>query len=75
MANELKKETPESLKKVLADKREALRLFRFEGAGSRRRNVREGRELRRDIARVLTELRARDLPAGKAGIAAKAKVA
>ena len=73
MADDLKKETPGTLTKQLADMREQLRTFRFEGEGSRRRNVREGRNLRRDIARVLTELRSRDLPAGKAGIASKAK--
>lgn len=60
MVNALQKETPEGLKKTLVDKREALRVFRFEGAGSRRRNVREGRQLRRDIARIETELRARE---------------
>jgi ribosomal protein L29 len=68
---EMKKETPESLKKMVVDMREKLRVFRFEGEGSRRRNVREGRELRKNIARALTELRARDLPA-QAGIASKA---
>jgi len=56
---DLKKETPENLKKMVADMRERLRVFRFEGAGSRRRNVRDGRALRKDVARALTELRAR----------------
>ena len=45
--------------KEAADKREALRAFRFGGSGSRARNVREGRNLRREIARILTELGAR----------------
>ncbi|OGG75632.1 50S ribosomal protein L29 [Candidatus Kaiserbacteria bacterium RIFCSPLOWO2_01_FULL_54_22] len=49
------------LQKAIADKREALRVFRFGGAGSRTRNVREGRALRREIAQILTELRAREL--------------
>lgn len=57
--NEYSKETPEALQKMIADKREALRVFRFEGQGSRRRNVREGRTVRREIARILTELTAR----------------
>ena len=61
MANEFKKENDASLQKMLGDKREALRVFRFEGQGSRRRNVREGRELRRDIARILTEVQARKI--------------
>ena len=51
--------TPADLTKMLAEKREALRVFRFGGAGSRSRNVREGRNLRKDIARILTELNAR----------------
>ena len=50
---------------MIADKREALRVFRFEGAGSRRRNVREARNLRKEIARVMTELSARRIVKGK----------
>lgn len=56
MADDFAKETVESLQKKIADKREALRVFRFEGEGSRRRNVREGRMLRREVARIMTEL-------------------
>lgn len=51
--------TVETLQTELTEKREALRVFRFGGAGSRSRNVREGRTLRKDIARLLTELNAR----------------
>jgi ribosomal protein L29 len=60
MADFSKQDIPE-LRKLVALKRESLRVVRFEGAGSRRRNVREGRELRREIARILTELRAREI--------------
>lgn len=56
---DFKEQSTEELEKVVIDKREALRVFRFEGAGSRRRNVREGRNLRREIAQILTELRSR----------------
>ena len=49
------------VKKEITDKREALRVFRFGGAGGRTRNVREGRMLRKEIARLLTELRARSI--------------
>lgn len=49
------------LQKLIADKREALRVFRFGGAGSRTRNVREGRTVRREIAQILTELRKREI--------------
>lgn len=55
------KYTVEDLKKEIAEKREALRAFRFGSAGSRTRNTREGRMLRKDIARLLTEMRAREL--------------
>ena len=58
-----KKQSIEDLKKDIAGKREALRVFRFGESGSRTRNVREGRTLRRDIARILTELKARDIAA------------
>ena len=61
MADDIKKETPGTLTKQLADMREQLRTFRFEGEGSRRRNVREGRNLRKGIARILTELRMRNV--------------
>lgn len=55
------KNSIEELQKFVADKREALRVFRFEGEGSRARNVRGGRNLRREIAQILTELRAREI--------------
>lgn len=51
----------EDLQKSIAEKREALRVFRFGGAGSRTRNVREGRGLRREVAQMMTELRKREL--------------
>ncbi len=55
----------EDLKKQIVDNRAALRVFRFGGAGSRTRNVREGRNLRKNIARVLTEIRKRDIATNK----------
>lgn len=62
---DIKKQSVEDLHKEIADKREALRSFRFAGTGSRTRNVREGRTLRKDIARILTELRAREIAGEK----------
>lgn len=56
---DLKKYSIENLHKDIAEKRETLRKFRFGSAGSRSRNTREGRGLRRDIARMLTELKSR----------------
>lgn len=56
---DLKKYSDAELMKELADKREALRQLRFGAAGSRSRNVREGRELRKEVARLLTEQNSR----------------
>ena len=64
MAN-FSKQSNDELLKLITDKREALRVFRFGGAGSRTRNVREGRTLRKEIAHMMTELRARELVKGK----------
>jgi len=47
------------LEKEATAKCEALRTFRFGESGSRTRNVREGRNLRRETARIMTELRVR----------------
>lgn len=44
------------LSRLLSEKRESLRLFRFGGAGAKTKNVKEGRATRRDIARILTAL-------------------
>ena len=56
---DFKKHSIQDLQKEIAEKRESLRKFRFGEAGSRTRNVRSGRTLRRDIARMETELSAR----------------
>lgn len=60
---DFKKYTADDLAKEMREKREALRTFRFGSAGSRTRNVREGRTLRKDIARLMTEVSARNMPA------------
>jgi ribosomal protein L29 len=46
------------LQKLVADKREELRSLRFNVAGSKNRNVKLGRNLRKEIARALTALNA-----------------
>jgi ribosomal protein L29 len=46
------------LVKITADKREALRALRFGGAGSKNKNVKAARTLRKEIARALTALNA-----------------
>jgi ribosomal protein L29 len=54
--SEFKNKNRTELEKTLADKREALRAFRFGTSGSKTRNVKEGKNLKKDIARILTEL-------------------
>jgi ribosomal protein L29 len=61
MAKDIQEKKEADLRKELTDKREALRLFRFGSAGTRVKNVKEGREMRRNIARILTELKRRTL--------------
>jgi ribosomal protein L29 len=73
--NEHANKTVEHLKKEVSDMQEKLRVIRFGGAGSRSRNVKEGRNIRRDVARSLTELRAREIAADKATIASSTKTA
>jgi ribosomal protein L29 len=46
----------EELQKVIREKREALQAFRFGTSGSKTRNVKEGKMLRKDIARAETEM-------------------
>lgn len=61
--NSLKDHSVADLNKLVANKREELRALRFSVAGSKNRNVKQGRTLRKSIARALTELTARE--AGK----------
>jgi len=53
---EFKGKTSNELVKVLIEKRNALQAFRLGNAGSKTKNVKEGRMLRKDIARIMTEL-------------------
>lgn len=46
------------LTKALYEQREILHKFRFGTAGSRTRNVKEGRAAKKEIARIMTELNA-----------------
>ena len=59
--SELKNKTEIDLVKTLNEKREALKNFRFGIAGSKTRNVREGRSLKKEIAKLNTEMRARQI--------------
>lgn len=52
--NDIKGKTIADLNKLLTEKREALRIFRFGSTGSKTKNVKEGSSLKKDIARILT---------------------
>lgn len=56
---DFKNKNEKDLKKMLNEKREALRNFRFGIAGSKVRDVKEGKNTRREVARILTELNSR----------------
>jgi len=51
---ELQKKSKSELKKLITDKGEHLRTLRFSLAVGKLKNVREIRETKRDIARILT---------------------
>lgn len=53
---EIKSKTLPDLTRLLKEKREALRVFRFGSAGAKAKNVKEGKIIRKDIARILTIL-------------------
>ncbi len=48
--------TKADLEKILSEKRESLRLFHFTGAGSKSKNVKEGKTIRKEIAQILTAM-------------------
>lgn len=50
------KKNPEELVKLLKEKREELRGLRFSAAGARAKDSNAPMKVRRDVARVLTEL-------------------
>jgi len=55
----LLKKKDADLKKELAEQRKALREFRFGVAGSKVKDMKAARNIRRNIARILTEMRRR----------------
>lgn len=56
---DLKNKSDKDLQKELSEERESIRAFRFGIAGSKVRNVKEGRDTKKQIARILTELNLR----------------
>ena len=55
----LKNHSVEDLRKLAGDKREELRALRFASSGSKNRNVKLVKTIRKDVARTLTELSSR----------------
>ncbi|HRZ30449.1 MAG TPA: 50S ribosomal protein L29 [Candidatus Paceibacterota bacterium] len=56
---DFKTKSEAELKKILIEKKDSLAKFKFGISGSRTKNVKEGRNTRRDIARILTALKPR----------------
>lgn len=54
---ELREKNSEELKKQLVEKREAVRKLRFEISAKQTKNVREIRNNKKDIAKILTVLK------------------
>jgi len=65
MADILKSKKDKDLNKELKLKRETLRKFRFGSSGGKVKNVKEGKSLKKGIARILTEIRAREIAKNK----------
>ena len=57
---DLEKKDDKALFEFVNEKREAIRAFRFSNTGSATRNVRKVREDKKEIARALTMLTARN---------------
>ena len=53
---EFTKKSETELLKDLGEKREALRVFRFGVAGSKAKNIKEGKNLKKEIAQTLTAI-------------------
>ncbi len=57
--SDIKTQSDKDLEKTVLEKRGALREARFGIAGSKVKNVRVQRNIKKDIARILTEINAR----------------
>ena len=55
--DDLKKKTKAEMDKMLEEKKITLNAFKFGIAGSKIKNVREGRNIRREIAQIITVLK------------------
>jgi len=55
-SSELKQKSQKELQKLLQNNQEKLRQFRFDLTSGKVKNVREIRQTKKDIARILTKL-------------------
>ena len=62
---EITSKSASDLSRMLTEKREALRTFRFGSSGSKTKNVKEGKATRKDIARILTVLNKKESQAAR----------
>ncbi len=58
-SKEIKNKNEGELEKMLEERAQALKNFRFAISGSKTKNVKEGRMIRKDIAKILTEMNAK----------------
>jgi len=54
--SEIKQKSQNELRRILAEKHEKLRQLRFDLASGKVKNVREIRQIKKDIARIMTIL-------------------
>lgn len=66
--NDYRNKTKEELTRLVAEHRNKLQAFRFAMAGGKQKNVKEGHALRKEIARLLTELRKRNFESRSSNI-------
>lgn len=57
---ELREKNDADLVKLVAEKREELRKLRFGAGGAAMRNVHAGKNLRQEVAQILTEITSRN---------------
>lgn len=65
MSKEFRKKSTLELQKLVEEKRKTLQDFRFGVVGAKRKNVKEGATVRREIAEVLTIIREREPDRGR----------
>jgi ribosomal protein L29 len=57
--NEIRKQSEKELAKLLGEARAAVRQFRFDVTGSKVKNIKEGANHKKTVARILTDMASR----------------